>query len=756
MISPRLLVASLLLLSLSVLGAWLWPLPPRMLGQDSAVVLYRDGSAAHVFLSGDQKWRIPATRADVDPDYLRALFALEDERFPWHMGVDPIAVGRAVASNVSRGRVVSGASTLTMQLARMLEPRPRVLTSKAIEATRALQLEIRLGKEAILEQYLSYLPFGRNVEGIEAASFWYFGHSAKDLSRAEVATLLAVPQDPNRRFPSPENEARLTAARAEILYRLEAAGVYAPSTDPLPPVPARIQTIPRLAPHAALWMHRKLPGLSRLRSTLDGGLQRRVEKVLERVRAERAAEGIHNVAVVVVDHKSAELRALAGNFDFWDREHGGQILSFDEPRSPGSTLKPFVYAAAIDRGIALPGFLVPDAPVHFGSYSPENYDGTWSGMVSLEESLSRSLNVPFIHLLQQVGVEPFLGMLRKGGVKHLNGNPGYYGLSLVAGGVELTPLELAGLYTALAEDGHYRPLRWQANSEEMEGTPVLSPGAAWLTRRALRLRDRPDFPTRAAVAMPAGIHWKTGTSFGNRDAWAVGSGERYTVVVWLGNLDNSSSSHLIGSEVAAPLLFDLLDGLDDRVRSEDPAPAELVPVRVCALSGHPPSTACGEQRTALARVEKVPTEACPYHKNVEIDVRGFRVHPACRQGPSRVESRVAWPATVKAWLGSRFSSESEVPPWAIGCEAPAGRPSIRSPSPGMVLSLIPGMPADDQEVPLESVGGDAPYTWFVDGKMWGQGNGERLWWIPAAGVHQIMVMDGGGGTATVTVEVRQE
>jgi len=370
MISPRFLVTSLLLLCLTVLCAWLWPLPQRMLGQDSAVLLYRDGTAAHVFLSGDQKWRIPATRSDVDPDYLRALLALEDERFRWHMGVDPIAVGRAVTSNIARGRVVSGASTLTMQLARMLEPRPRVLSSKAIEATRALQLEIRLGKEAILEQYLSYLPFGRNVEGIEAASFWYFGHSAKDLSRAEVATLLAVPQDPNRRFPSPANEVRLTAARQTILESLEAAGVYAPSSDPLPPVPARIQPIPRLAPHAALWMHRQLPGLARLRSTLDGGLQRRVEKALERVRAERAAEGIHNVAVVVVDHKTAELRALAGNFDFWDREHGGQILSFDEPRSPGSTLKPFVYAAAIDRGIALPGFLVSESsqnPAKFSS-----------------------------------------------------------------------------------------------------------------------------------------------------------------------------------------------------------------------------------------------------------------------------------------------------------------------------------------------------------------------------------------------------
>ena len=370
-------------------------------------------------------------------------------------------------------------------------------------------------------------------------------------------------------------------------------------------------------------MRNQLPGMIRIHTTLDGGIQRRVEKELDQVELERSLQGIHNAAVVVVDHHTATIRALAGNFDFWS-ERDGQIAAFAVPRSPGSTLKPFVYARAIDQGLALPGFLEEDTPIHYGGYSPENYDGTWSGMVTLEEALSRSLNVPFIHLLSDLTVESFVATLKRGGLSHLNPTPGYYGLSLVVGAAEVTPLELAGLYVALAENGRWRPLQWQPGNSEQEGTPLFSPGAAWLTRKALRLRDRPDFPTRAMVAMPAGIHWKTGTSFGNRDAWAVGSGERYTVVVWMGNLDNQPSAHLIGAEVAAPLLFDLLDALGDRVVSTDAPPEDLIPIEVCALSGHPPDSSCPERRTVLALQTHVPTQRCSLHQRVELNEVSYK------------------------------------------------------------------------------------------------------------------------------------
>lgn len=751
----------LCLLSLMILIglAWALPLPDRLGLAGSAVLLYRDDTAAHVFLAADERWRIPADLGEIDPRYLRALQALEDERFPLHPGVDPISVARAAGTNLSRGRVVSGASTLTMQLVRMLEPRPRQMSSKAIEAARALQLEIRLGKREVLEGYLSYLPYGRNIEGLEAASLWYFGHSARRLSPTEIATLLAVPQAPGSRFPSPARAPRLREARDEILKRLYRRGLFQgeiPLEEALAEaVPTQIRPIPREAPHAALWMRAQLPGVSRLRSTLDAGLQRVVERRLDQIRAARAAEGVHNVAVVVVDHQTSEIRALAGNFDFWDEAHGGQIISFDAPRSPGSALKPFVYARAIDEGLALPGFLVPDAPVSFGAYTPENYDGVWSGLSTLEESLSRSLNVPFIHLLQRVGTEPFLGFLRRGGAAHLDPTPGHYGLSLVAGSIELTPLEIATMYAALAGDGAWHPLIWQRGEMHGEGQPWISPGAAWLTRRALRLRERPDFPTRASVALPAGIHWKTGTSFGNRDAWAAGSGERYTVVVWLGNLDNRPSTHLVGAEVAAPLLFDLLDSLGDRLQSADPPPEELRPVEVCALSGHPAGESCPERRTALARQQRVPTDRCPYHRRVELNPQGLRVNASCRGEGWHAEGRVVWPPAVRRWLGTRFLAEAEAPPWAEGCMVPDGEPVIRSPQANMTVLLMPGVPADQQEIPLENNGGEPPFAWYVDGRFLGSGEGERLWWQPAPGRHEIVVMDGGGGSDRVLIEVRE-
>jgi len=346
----RVAVALLLLLALVGAGgaaAWWVPLPERLTAPHSVVIEYRDGTPAHVFLAPDERWRIPLRPQAIDPAYLRALLALEDKRFSWHPGVDPLAVARAVVSNVTKGRRVSGASTLTMQLVRVLEPRPRTLWSKIIESFRAVQLELRLSKDDILAAYLQFVPYGRNVEGVEAASLAYFGHSATHLSPAEIATLLAVPQNPNRRFPTPENAARLKAARDEVARRLledlalplgpaeakassEAVLAEIRNTS----VPRGLTPFPREAPHAALWLRAQRGDLARLRTTLDAGTQRLAERLLRDAAGEFATKGIHNGSAVVVDHERAELLALVGSFDFFDTRHGGQITGFDTPRSP--------------------------------------------------------------------------------------------------------------------------------------------------------------------------------------------------------------------------------------------------------------------------------------------------------------------------------------------------------------------------------------------------------------------------------------
>ncbi|MEM7585655.1 MAG: penicillin-binding protein 1C [Acidobacteriota bacterium] len=749
------------------------PLPARLAEPPSTVVAFDDGSPAHVFLSPDDKYRMAVTPEDlasdgaIDPDYVAALLRFEDKRFEHHPGVDPLALARATALNLRHRRVVSGASTLTMQLVRVLEPRPRSLRSKAIEALRAVQLEARLSKREILAAYLSFIPFGRNVEGVVTASHAYFGHGPQELTLEEIATLLAVPQRPSRRYPSPTNSGRLSQARDEIVDWLRQRGLDEEATELRAPaaVPQGMRPLPRNAPHAAFWLAAKAPAATRIATTLDRGLQLQTERAMRAAHAEMADRGIHNGAVVVVDHRSSEVRALVGNFDFWDGEHGGQIVGFDTPRSPGSALKPFIYALALDRGLALPGHLVPDVPTAYTDYAPSNYDGTFTGLVPLEDALSFSLNIPFVRLLGRLGVERFIGSLHAAGAAGLKPEPGYYGLSAAIGSVEVTPLEVAGLYAGLANGGSTRPLHWLSADSAAAATEIYSPGSAFLTRRALTRRDRPDFPSRRRLSgAPPSIHWKTGTSYGHRDAWAAGSGPAHTAVVWLGNFDNRPSVDLVGAEAAGPLLFDVLEGVADRSRPaiSDRPSHDLKRVEVCGYSGYLPTAACEQRRQAWALRQRVPTTRCPYHVAIDVELAtGLALNPSCRAGrPYETRNYVVWPASIRRWLSTGHRWLPNPPALAEGCRV-AGRrraPAILSPPAGQILVLLPGIAASDQEVPLQAESGSpgARLSWFIDGELLATVEAsERVWWRPEPGRHEIVVMDEAGLSARRQVEVRQ-
>jgi penicillin-binding protein 1C len=666
---------------------------------------------------------------------VRALVALEDKRFWSHHGVDPIAILRAAWSDVIARRRVSGGSTLSMQLARLYVPRPRTIPSKLLDMFRAVQLDVRMTKREILEEYLARTPFGENVEGVESAAWTYFGHGAQHLTPLEIATLLAVPQGPSRYAPSPANAERLTHRRDDILTKLIAAGVF-PDADAraaradATTVPTHLRPMPREAPHAAFWLRLRHPGEPYIRSTLDAGAQALAEKQVALRATELRTKGIYNGAVVVVDHHTREVVALVGSLDWSDARHGGQIPMFDRPRSPGSTLKPLLYALAIDRGLALPDYLVPDVPSQYGTYRPKNFDGDWSGLVRLKDALARSLNQPFIDLLQQLGVEPFLAELQRLGVQGLH--PGDYGLSLIVGGVELTPLELAGIYATLAEDGTYVPLRVVATPPGA-ATPIFGAGAAYLTRDALSQRDRPDFPHRRDITVPPDIHWKTGTSFGFRDAWAVGSGPTYTAVVWTGNVDNRPSTDLVGSEAAGPLLFDVLEAIDHTTPSTA-RPDDLTEVEVCAYSGHIPGDGCTDRVKVLAPLHAVPTAPCPYH--VTCDGTHYTVLPSA----------------VTAWLTERNRAVPEPPP----CNAAAAEaPRILTPTEGQVLVLLPGVPAKNQAILLTASTRAATVTWFVDGALIGTAPAaQKLYWTPSPGKHDVVVADEVGRKAHRTLEVK--
>jgi penicillin-binding protein 1C len=743
------------------------PLPQRD-ATASVVVEYRDGRPAYVFLTADEKWRLPVSLDRVDPKYVEALVALEDKRFWTHDGVDTIAMARAAISNVTHMRRISGGSTLTMQLARLLEPRPRTLKNKLIDMFRATQLDLRMSKREILEQYLLRTPYGGNVEGIESAAWSYFGHSAKSLTPLEIATLLAVPQGPSRFAPKPQNTERLRARRDAILEKLIAAGVFTGTAalvarqDAQMPPPDKRLRMPREAPHAAYLLARMNKGKTLIRSTLDRGPQLLVEKEVRLRAPELRTKGIYSGAVVVVDHRTREVVALAGSLDFADTQHGGQIAMFARPRSPGSTLKPFLYALAIDHGTALPGYLVADVPTQYGTYRPKNFDGDWAGLVRLEDALSKSLNIPFVDLLQTYGVEAFLHELGRMGMSMSRLEPGKYGLSMIIGGIEVTPLEVASMYATLAEDGAYKPLRLVADGTDVPAQPIFGAGAAWLTKHTLSIKDRPDFPRRRLSGMPADIHWKTGTSFGFKDAWAVGSNPAYTAVVWTGNVDNTPTADLVGSEAAGPLLFDVLEGLGTRgLSTPTTPPADLVSIDVCTYSGYPATDACPARGKALAPVHAVPTAVDPYHQTYDVDPKtGRAVLPGCRTpGVAYTQKTfVILPSAVAAWLTERNRAVPEAPVFADNCipdTVAASAPAMLTPVDGQIVTLIPGVPTKNQLIPLTASTRSATVSWFVDGALIGTSRAsDRLYWEPSPGKHEVVVADATGRKSRrqVTVE----
>jgi penicillin-binding protein 1C len=760
--------------AIATAAVWIVPLPATLAVAPSLVVLGHEPGGVDVplftFLSPDEKWRLPVDVADVDPRFVAALLAFEDARFPWHPGVDPLAIARAARSNAQAGAVVSGGSTIAMQLARILEPRPRTLGAKMIEAMRAVQLTARVGRDGVLRAYLERAPYGRNYEGVETASWALFRHSARSLSSGEIAVLLALPQRPNERAPSVAHIDVLRRARHDVAARVEAAGVagFSLAEADAADVPTRFHALPRSAPHAASWIAEVSNSSARgarLRTTLDPTVQKIAERVMSEAHKDAERNGIADGAIVVVESETGAVRALVGGYDFFGTSNAAQIPAFAQPRATGSTLKPFLYAEAIDDGIALPETLVLDVPHAYGTYAPKNFDGGYDGVVRLEDALSRSLNLPFVALLDQLGTERFLGLLRMARVESLVDAPGHYGLSVAAGSLEMTPLELAGLFATLNAEGRAAPIHVLADGGADGSVQLFSPGAAWLTRRALSIRDRPDFPTRGRRQDELRrIHWKTGTSFGHRDAWAAGSAGAYTAVVWQGNLDRTGSVHLVGADAAAPLLFEVLESLADRDGArarDDEMPAELAPVEVCALSGRIPGPACAHTTIAFARASSVPRERCPFHDEVEIDdATGLAVRPGCRAGKAtHTESVTRWPAAVRRYLHDRLrgadgfgtSAPSLHPDCASDEEAP---PRIESPVAGLTTLLVPGLDAERQEVPLEATG-RGTLSWYVDGVHVGDGtSAERLWWTPVVGTHSIVVMDAGGRRARTELEVR--
>jgi penicillin-binding protein 1C len=535
-------------------GAWVAALGPAPLGRHldySHLVLDREGRLLRAYATPEGRWRLPATVKDVDPRFLKLLFAYEDKRFYEHDGVDPEAMARATFQLITQGHIVSGGSTLTMQVARLLEPRRhRSVAAKLRQVTRALELEHALTKKQILSLYLTLAPYGGNLEGIRAASLAYFGKEPKRLSLAESALLVALPQSPERRRPD-RFPAVAQAARDRVLDRVAAAGVV--PLDEIArakavPVPHARKALPTLAPHASDQVVSAEPAKRIHRLTIDALLQ----KTLEELARERAhALGPHiSVAILAVDNATGEVRAHVGSADYFDMRRAGQVDMTQALRSPGSTLKPFIYGLGFEDGLIHPETLIDDRPVRYGGYRPEDFDLTFQGTVTVRRALQLSLNVPAIAVLDKVGVARLGARLTQTGAALVLPKGEAPGLAMGLGGVGVKLSDLVMLYTGLARLGAAVPL------VEREGEAVQSPRrlldsvAAWYVGNVLIGAPPPENAPYGRIA------FKTGTSYGYRDAWAVGFDGRMTIGVWVGRPDGAPVPGLVGRASAAPILFD--------------------------------------------------------------------------------------------------------------------------------------------------------------------------------------------------------
>lgn len=553
------LVAALACLVL-VPGFALWrfveglgPLDLSVAENRSTVVIDRNGQLLRPFATREGRWRLPIETTDVDPRYLAMLKAYEDARFERHAGVDPRALLRAAAQFVGSGRVVSGGSTLTMQVARLLEPRDeRTIPAKLRQMVRALELERRLSKDEILRLYLTLAPYGGNLEGMRAASLSYFGREPKRLSFSEAALLVALPQSPETRRPDRFAQAA-KAARDRVLDRARERGVITAAeaeAAKAEPVPLARRPFPMLAAHAAETTVTERPDRSTHRLAIDGRLQASLER-LARERIDRLDARL-SLAILVIDNATGAVRAQVGSPDYMNRERAGAIDMTMAVRSPGSALKPFIYALAFENGLAHPETLLDDRPSRYGLYQPENFDLAFQGTVTARKALQLSLNVPAVELLNELGPARLLARLRQTEIAVAMPKEAAPGLAIGLGGLGITLTDLTRLYAGLARGGEVPSLLRRADEEAAQAPlrRIADPVSAWYVFDILRGAPPPD------NALAGRIAFKTGTSYGYRDAWAVGYDRQFTIGVWVGRPDGTAVPGLVGRLVAAPILFD--------------------------------------------------------------------------------------------------------------------------------------------------------------------------------------------------------
>ena len=755
-------------------GIRLWPHPSLQDWMPSSVAVYDDrGRLLRLALASDERYRLWVPLDQISPQLVDAVLLHEDRWYYWHPGFNPYGLLRGAWVTYVRHGNRQGGSTITMQLARLLWPiNSHAPLGKAVQVARAIELELFYSKHQILEAYLNYAPYGRNVEGASAASLAYFDKPVANLTLPEALTLAVLPQDPVRRLrlQGGAMNRRLTLSR-DRLYRSWLDGhPQDAALEPLFALPMTVKPLSELpfeAPHAveqALAARSKASGGEpRLDTTIDLDLQHGLERQISRYIARGRDNGITNASAILVDTRDMGIKALVGSANYFDRDLSGQVNGTLARRSPGSTLKPFIYALGFDQGLLHPKTVLRDVPTAFGPYTPENFDGQFLGPVTATDALNRSRNIPAVWIASQLHNPGLYQFLQSAGIGNLQSEE-HYGLALVLGGGEISMQEMAGLYAMLANGGVLRPLRLRAAEAQGAGTRLLSAEASYMAMDILSQHVRPD-ETSGAQPLHAPVYWKTGTSWAFRDAWTAGSFGPYVLIVWVGNFDGSGNPAFVGVDAAAPLFFQILDGVEAQqpnlAQLNHRPPAGLSRVEICLASGDLPNRWCPQKGQTWFIPGKSPIRVSTVHRPVMIDDHtGFAACPPYAGKPVHQELYEFWPSDLQQ-VFAQAGIPRRRPPQNLGCinaGLPEGAPpQITSPLRGnaYVMRLTR---QDRQRISFIATADAGVHTlyWFVDESYVGSSApGEAFFWQPpSAGTYRLRAVDDRGRGDERPLDVR--
>ncbi len=756
--------------------AFLFCLPKKLFNDPYSTVLKAsDGELLSATIARDGQWRFPESRS-VSNKFSEAIVLFEDKRYYDHFGIDVLAMGRAVKENLANRRVVSGGSTITMQVIRLSRKgKPRTVLQKLIEMTLAMRLEMRHSKEEILNLYASHAPFGGNVVGLEAACWRYFGRSSSQLSWGEAALLAVLPNAPSLMHPG-KNREKLREKRDYLLDKLVAAGKIDSFTATLAKgesIPDEPQSLPRHARHLLTRAIKDGHSENLITTTIDRSIQIEVERIVQDHHERLVGNQIHNAAAIILDVASGKTLAYIGNVQSSNADQHAEVDAITAPRSTGSILKPFLFAAMLDEAKMLPGTLLPDIPTMIAGFAPKNFSMGYDGAVAADRALIRSLNIPAVHMLKSYRNEKFHSLLRRIGMTTLNRGPDHYGLSLILGGAEGSLWDIAGMYASMArtlnnfrahpggnrynkKDFHspfyINRMDSAANSYAvntlLESHSWISAAAIYQTFDALKDLYRPGEETGwRYFSSSKKIAWKTGTSFGFRDGWAVGVTPHYVVGVWVGNADGEGRPGLTGTEAAAPIMFDIFSLLKENQWFLPPL-LEMQDITICKKSGYRNSRWCEELDTIRISKAGLETESCPFHKPIHVSAnKKFRVNNGCATGDSVITAN--WfilPPLQEYYFRQKNFSYKKLPAFQPGCQ---------NGSPVATMDLI--YPRNDSEifVPRELNGSDgkvvfelahsdpgAVVYWHLDGHFIGTTSGKHNMALnPAQGQHSLIIVD---------------